>query len=266
MGIDMFSNESPPNKLYQLTNSQGENRIKWSHGKKMYADGTSLPRTTIPSFLTPLSGWMTVDQSAKFFAERENNISLDSSKWLCALTHPVLAVLLNRVTYDIDEPIVWECSGKVKYLTIDKIAFCSELVSERTVLTPVICLSSYIDFGFHCVSKVLPDRLFEEWLINWADGTERNCRRAYEMAIYLERKYNPYKADDELNQMEVAVLAALYLCRAAIALTSSKMMFKKKRLVQYNSAQAALTANYAAYLGGKKDFNLQNLAELTLAA
>lgn len=99
--------------------------------------------------------------------------------WLHCYTHPLLAVLLNVVHADIENPRLFKCEveGKTKTDHGMKEGWTRmRLVEEIEV--PKITVNQRIAFGILCAIEASKDEKFIAWANNWLSGKDRSAESA----------------------------------------------------------------------------------------
>ena len=235
--------------LYLLTNANWEaNGTHWTTGVTKNIPGNE------SVFNAKGDSWLSLDEFLAAWQNKDKQQPIIREKWLHAFTHPIIAMLLNRVYVDADDPKVWRCRGKIAHLAIDKLAYCNELTTEQLMVKPNIGLYTRMKFGFACVDKVYKNTAFHNWMLDWFGG-----RRGHETARDMA-------ADCELEVADFgkAAIAAQWMCWACVAFGDESMIDQSKQLIEYFTARAAVEANLAAY-EKKIDFDLVTIAEITMS-
>lgn len=246
----VFTDASHCHILYFLTDAKWKSKDggDWSFG-----------RTRNIYKPTKGSSWLSKDEFQSIY-EKQN--------WFRAFTHPVIAILLNRIYIDIDDPSVWECNGRINHLMISKLAFCSEITTKKLLRKPKISLHTRILFGFGCVAKVYKDVVFMDWLLDWVGCKNRSYRKAGDMAAYCAKQvaWDQKNHHGQLSTTGRAAWAAYWMCWACVAFADPSMIDRSTRLVELWTAQAAVEANLVAHETKLTDFDLITIAEVTMTA
>jgi hypothetical protein len=107
--------------------------------------------------------------------------SLCSSGFIHAYTHPKLAVLLNPIHVDIENPVLWRCEGKVVKSERGMKVGCSWLKTIEIIDLPVIDREQCIKFAILCALEAHKDAEYGDWASNyvdwakaWLDGRDRS--------------------------------------------------------------------------------------------
>jgi hypothetical protein len=187
----------------------------------------------------------------------------DEKKYILAYTHPIIAILLNRIRNDEDHQILWECSGKVRYITVDKIAHCEKLKTERfRPVTPKISIFTRMKFGFACVTKIYNESVFYNWVLDWIGGKDRSIKKIKEIENYFSQLIVKEQGKKETDYAEVTKLFCVYwMCLAA-----QEAHAGSEKLAEKFTALAALEAVRFAHDNKVKDFDLVKIAECIMSA
>src|SRR5574338_277270 len=99
---------------------------------------------------------------------------LCSDGWLHAYEHPLLAVFLNPIHGDFDNPRMWEAEGRGK-MKRDGELKCGvrELTTVREITLPEVTTEQCIRFAIFCALEVCRTVGFVNWAENWLSGKDR---------------------------------------------------------------------------------------------
>lgn len=233
--------------LYVITDSvwKTENGLRWGYGVHHTAGLTS----------TPGRVWLSLTEFLDY----------NKDQYLFAYTHPVLAMLFYRVDTTIHDPILWQAAGKVRHITIDGIAHCSELSTTRDINCPSIGLETRMRFGFACVHKVYNNTIFEDYILDWYSGKDRSratAERLVETFGALARYEEAREGAQEAERKRV--WAAHWMCLAATNYRED-ISIKDRNLMEYWTGMAAMEAARVAYLS-ESFLDLVGIAEMVMAA
>ena len=130
--------------------------------------------------------------------------------WLHAYSHPLLAVFLNPIHADIENPKLWECIGDGRCLD-DRGLKCgyTRLTTVREVPLPEVTTEQRIAFTILCSKEVCRDPKWTVWADNWLSGDDRT-----ETAALAATSTADYWAARAAAR---AVARAAYLAEAAYA-------------------------------------------------
>jgi hypothetical protein len=188
---------------YKLTtqNLQTHNGFQWEIGKTVTTDGSG---------------------------------SLCSQGWLHCYTHPLLAVLLNPIHADIDNPKLFEvgCSGITKTDNGLKEGF-TEMTIMKQLDLPVITTTQKIAFAILCSLEVYKAPAYVEWADNWLSGKDRAASAASRAARAAARA-----AD--------AAASAVWAAASAASRAASAAARAARAAEAAASAASAARAAYAA--------------------
>lgn len=137
-------------KLYKLTDENGR-----THGGTQWGEGVSHRAT-----------------GAK-------NQDLCSDGWIHAYKHPLLAVLLNPIHANFQNPQLWEAEGKIEKRDGQLKAGVRRLTTVRRIPLPEVSIEQRIRFGILCVVSVYKEPSFLRWADNWLTGKDRTAAAAW---------------------------------------------------------------------------------------
>jgi len=98
---------------------------------------------------------------------------LCSDAWIHAYTHPLLAVLMNPVHANIENPIHWEGKGEgeAKFEPL-KCGF-RKFTTLRQIPLPEVTNVQKVAFGILCAKEVYKDSSWNQWADKWLSGEDR---------------------------------------------------------------------------------------------
>jgi hypothetical protein len=106
---------------------------------------------------------------------------LCTSGFIHAYTHPKLAVLLNPIYSDIENPVLWRCEGKVVKSDRGLKVGCRRLKTVEIIDLPVIAREQRIKFAILCALEAHKDAEYGDWASDyvdwakaWLDGRDRS--------------------------------------------------------------------------------------------
>jgi len=160
---------------------------------------------------------------------------LCSDAWIHAYTHPLLAVLMNPVHADIENPILWEGKGEgeAKFEPL-KCGF-RKFTTLKKIPLPEVTDVQKVAFGILCAKEVYKDSSWNQWADKWLSGEDRTEASA---AAYAAADAAAYAA----NAARAAANAAAYASNAAYAAAYAARA----------AANAAANAAYASASKGKE--------------
>src|SRR5260370_25546931 len=103
--------------------------------------------------------------------------NLCSDGWIHAYTHPLLAVLLNPIGANFDNPRLWEAQGKVGKRAIDKVG-CRTLTTVKELPLPYVTLTQRVAFGILATMQVYKAKAFVTWAKRWLSNEDRTANAA----------------------------------------------------------------------------------------
>lgn len=177
--------------------------------------------------------------------------------WLHAYTDPLLAVLLNPIHANFEEPRMWESEGQVGITNHGLKVGCTTLTTVREIPLPNITVEEKVRFGILCALKVYKDESFVTWAKNWlirANRTEAATVVAETMAKAVAKA-------TVTETTRVAAMAAVAAAMAAAMMATLRTLLNAELKVAISAARAAEAAKWAA----TKDNNI-DLISLAHAA
>jgi hypothetical protein len=193
-------------KLYKLTNqnNQTKNQTQWGEGVTHYGTG-----------IGPLC----------------------SEGWIYAYESPELAVLMNPIHANFNNPKLWIAEGEIRISDGTKCG-CKSLTTLNEITLPSVNSIQRVAFGILCSLKVYQENSFVTWTKNWLSNKDRSKKSAAATAnaVTYTASYDStiYAAIYAAN---AAVDSAIYAANAAATTANSAI---------YAAAYAADSAIYAA--------------------
>jgi len=90
-----------------------------------------------------------------------------------AYRSPLLAILLNPLHTQIENPILWEAKGRVVADDSLKVG-CKQLTTIQKIELPKVTTEQKARFAILCALEVYKDEKFAEWAKAWLDGFDRS--------------------------------------------------------------------------------------------
>ena len=94
--------------------------------------------------------------------------------WIHAYTSPLLAVLLNPVHADFDEPRLWLARGVVGKNKLGLKVGTTRLTTIKRIRLPRITCCHRVRFAIFCSLQVYHNPEFVRWAENWLRGKDRS--------------------------------------------------------------------------------------------
>ena len=109
--------------------------------------------------------------------------------FLHAYTDPLLAVLLNPIHADIENPRLFRAEGTIKKTDHGLKVGCTEMTLLEELPLPVITTTQRIAFGILCAKEVCKDAVWVTWADAWLLGKDRaaGAAGAAEAAAWADR-------------------------------------------------------------------------------
>lgn len=140
-----------------------------------------------------------------------NGQRLCSDGWIHFYQHPLLAVLLNPLHANFDDPILWEGITDGELLHESLKSGAKGFTTQKQIPLPKITTNQKIAFAILCAKKVCSSNVWNTWADNWLNNIDRNYAAAYNAAI------TAYAADAATYAIDAAVYAATNAAAAADA-------------------------------------------------
>ena len=194
-------------KKYKLTDQsmRTHNGFQWELGKEVITDGDSE--------------------------------ELCNEHWLHYYHHVLLAVLLNSIHADIDNPRLFEVKALGKHLNDNGLkGGCTKMTLVKEIELPEITLNQQIAFAILCSLEVYKEPSYVKWANDWLSGVNRTASAARNAAT------DAADADDAARYA-----AARYAATdAADAAAAARYVADAARHVATDARYAAAAARYVA--------------------
>jgi hypothetical protein len=141
---------------------------------------------------------------------------LCSEGWLHGYEHPLLAVLLNPIHANIENPRLFAIEVGEKIKEDEGLKFGSNkmrLIKELEL--PQVSLEQRIKFGILCALEVCDNAAFVTWATGWLSGADRSQKAAADGAAWAAAYYAA--ADAAWAAVNTATAAAAAASAAAWA-------------------------------------------------
>ena len=100
---------------------------------------------------------------------------LCSSDVIHAYTHPLLAVLLNPIHANYENPKLWRCEGEVVADDHGLKVGVKTLTTIEEITLPVVTTEQRVKFAILCAKQVYKDKQWNEWADKWLSGEDRSA-------------------------------------------------------------------------------------------
>jgi len=143
--------------------------------------------------------------------------------WLHYYHHPLLAVLLNPIHADIQDPILWEVEvGEEQKDDAGLKGGATKVRLLKKIDLPMLSTEQRVAFGIYCALEICKDEKFVRWANGWLMGSDRSAAAAAQVpraaysATEAEAAQAAWAAEAEAAQAPWAVgVAARTAARAA---------------------------------------------------
>ena len=99
-----------------------------------------------------------------------------------AYTHPLLAVLLNPIHADYQNPKLWRCEGDVVADDHGLKVGVKTLTTIEEIPLPIVTAEQRVKFAILCAKQVCKDEKWNTWADKWLSGEDRTEAAAAEWA------------------------------------------------------------------------------------
>ena len=172
--------------------------------------------------------------------------------WLHFYSHPLLAVFLNRIHCNFDNPRLFEikAEGKIKNDRGLKLG-CTKMTLVKELELPKVTPEQRVKFGILCALEVFKNKEFAKWAQNWLDGTDRTENSRLSMRQELQNCYTNKTSQGwtpantflyglgSLNEQKYSDME-LYIGGTAEDMVQSQAAKKKKQIDLIKIAQKAM--------------------------
>ena len=93
--------------------------------------------------------------------------------WIHAYEHPLIAVLLNPIHANFQNPRLWEAAGEVGLRDGQLKCGCKTLTTVREIPLPAITTEMRVRFGILCAKEVCAVLSWNAWADKWLSGEDR---------------------------------------------------------------------------------------------
>ena len=90
-----------------------------------------------------------------------------------AYTHPLLAVLLNPIHADYQNPKLWRCEGDVVADDHGLKVGVKTLTTIEEIPLPIVTAEQRVKFAILCAKQVCKDEKWNTWADKWLSGEDR---------------------------------------------------------------------------------------------
>ena len=101
--------------------------------------------------------------------------ALCTEAYIHAYTHPLLAVLLNPIGGNYEDPLIWESEGIVERDDHGLKVGCTSFTTLCQIPLPAISVEQRVRFAILCAKRVCNDPAWNTWADRWLDGTDRTA-------------------------------------------------------------------------------------------
>lgn len=119
---------------------------------------------------------------------------LCSADVIHAYTHPLLAVLLNPIHANYENPRLWRCEGEIVADDHGLKVGVKTLTTIEEITLPVVTTEQRVKFAILCAKQVCKDPKWNEWADKWLSGEDRSEEAAAEAAAVAEAAWAAWAA------------------------------------------------------------------------
>lgn len=178
--------------------------------------------------------WTTHHSSMKWEIGKRNVIEIPGKR-LCspevihAYTHPLLAVFLNPIHANIEDPILLEVESFSIVADDNGLKVgVKDMLPIRVMGLPVVTIEQRVSFGILCALRVCNDKDFVLWASKWLSGEDRSKLSAY----WAEVKATTMATAWAAAAAGAEVAAAVAVARAAAAAAAAAGVVNSSFLVE----------------------------------
>ena len=142
--------------------------------------------------------------------------------WLHFYHHPLLAVLLNPIHADIQDPILWEVEvGGEQKDDAGLKGGATKMRLLKKIDLPMFSTEQRVVFGIYCALETCKDEKFVSWANGWLMGSDRSAaaaaQAAWTAAAWTAAAQAARAAAEAAEAAEAAWTAAAWAAEAARA-------------------------------------------------
>jgi hypothetical protein len=93
--------------------------------------------------------------------------------WIHAYEHPLIAVLMNPLHGDFENPRLWEAEGEVALRDGQIKCGCKTLTTIREIPLPAVTTEMHVRFAILCAKEVCACLSWNAWADKWLSGEDR---------------------------------------------------------------------------------------------
>ena len=94
--------------------------------------------------------------------------------WIHAYEHPLVAVLMNPIHADFNNPRLWEAEGEVGLRDGQLKCGCKTLTTVREIPLPAVTTEMFVRLAILCAKEVCACRAWNAWADRWLSGEDRS--------------------------------------------------------------------------------------------
>ena len=94
--------------------------------------------------------------------------------WIHAYEHPLIAVLLNPIHANFQNPRLWEAEGEIAIRDGQLKCGCKTLTTVREIPLPAITMEMRVRFAILCAKEVCAYPAWNAWADRWLSGGDRS--------------------------------------------------------------------------------------------
>ena len=164
---------------------------------------------------------------------------LCSSGWIHFYKDPILAIIMNPIHANFNNPKLWECETSGKHLHEPLKSGCKTLTTIKEIPIPKISNVQKVIFAILCAKKIYKAKKWNAWADKWISGEDRTETSAdailklHPNLFYNEAYYATYSTkfcDRDYNYYAIAAARTT-------SFINSKIDFAKiaKKAITYKS-------------------------------
>jgi hypothetical protein len=106
--------------------------------------------------------------------------------WIHAYEHPLIAVLMNPIHANFQNPRLWEAEGEVALRDGQLKCGCATLTTVREIPLPSITTEMRVRFAILCAKEVCACLSWNAWADKWLSGEDRTQAAAERACVRAE--------------------------------------------------------------------------------
>jgi hypothetical protein len=115
-----------------------------------------------------------------------HEVSGEGTEWIHFYLTPELAVLLNPIHADFDDPVLWEIQAEIEKSDGQLIVGSRKVTTVRQIPLQKASTEQRVHFAILCALEVYSEPSFVKWATAWIDNSDRSYRATGEVITEVE--------------------------------------------------------------------------------